>query len=317
MTIRAFFTGASLAVLLGLPTAAGAFVFNTPGEKSLFQPPFGSVFDTRSGLDEQAAGVVAFEDALHDGYKVFSDELGENLWGGDWDMLDAELFNHKARRAAANSAVFPENPIDRDLSAEDEIMFLGALRRLRQGFERGGRSVIPAQMARAQVSYDCWIVGVDDGSTDAAEICKAEFEDAMDQVEAVATASLTDFPYDTRAMTVSVARGAVDSYFVYFDFDKSDILTEGSRAIGEILTAALADPELTVRVTAHTDTVGTLDYNQALSERRANAVIGALVAGGIEPDRIVSVAVGQTQPLVPTADGVREQFNRVAEVDLL
>lgn len=308
------FIAATLAVLLALP--AQAFVFNTPGEKSAFQHPFGSLFDTKSGLYDQADG-IAFEQGLFVGYSALSDELGNNYLNFDWDFVDAELFNFKARSAAADDIVLPENPLDRDLTEEERTTFFKALRRLRQGFEKGGRTIIPAQAARAQVAYDCWIVSVDDGDPEKAEICQAEFEEAMDQVEAVATTALTEFPSANRADAVSATSGAVESFFVYFDFDRSNILTEGSRAIGEILTAALADPELTVRITAHTDTVGTLDYNQALSERRANAVIGALVEGGISPDRIVSVPVGKTQPLVPTPDGVREQFNRVAEVDLL
>ena len=75
--------------------------------------------------------------------------------------------------------------------------------------------------------------------------------------------------------------------------------------------------ESALRIIAHTDTSGSIDYNQALSERRANAVVGALITGGIDRGRVVSEAVGQTQPLVPTGDGVREQGNRVAEIDLL
>ena len=60
----------------------------------------------------------------------------------------------------------------------------------------------------------------------------------------------------------------------------------------------------------------TTDYNQALSERRKNTVLGGLIDGTIARGRMSSEAVGETQPLVDTGDGVREQGNRVAVVTL-
>jgi OOP family OmpA-OmpF porin len=60
-----------------------------------------------------------------------------------------------------------------------------------------------------------------------------------------------------------------------------------------------------------------LDYNQALSERRANTVILSLIQGGLNRSRIISEPVGETRLMVDTDDGVREPANRVAEIDLL
>jgi len=98
---------------------------------------------------------------------------------------------------------------------------------------------------------------------------------------------------------------------------RSELRAEGWRVVEEVLAAAAEFSDTTVRVVAHTDTSGPVDYNQALSERRANAVVGALIEGGLLRSRITSEAVGQNQPLVDTGDGVREQANRVAEIDLL
>ena len=64
----------------------------------------------------------------------------------------------------------------------------------------------------------------------------------------------------------------------------------------------------------HTDTVGPDAYNDALSRRRAQAVREALVRAGVDPGRIVTAGAGQEQPLVPTADEVREASNRRAEI---
>jgi outer membrane protein OmpA-like peptidoglycan-associated protein len=67
-------------------------------------------------------------------------------------------------------------------------------------------------------------------------------------------------------------------------------------------------------VTGHTDTSGAVEYNLALSLRRANSVKDALVARGV-PDGNVSVAGrGESELAVPTGDGVREQANRRAVI---
>ena len=309
--------GATLALFLGLTGAARAFVFNTPAEH-VFEHPFGSLFDTRLlGIDADRS--VAFNKALASGYSELSDE-DANKWitSNNWDFPDGELFKHKARTAGRNSLVLPEHPDDRELADEDRAMFRDVYDRLHRAFDHGARFEAPAVAAIAQVSYDCWISAVEDGDQEQADTCKAAFEDAMAAAEAAATYALTEFkPYGPPAATVVAAVEHPRSFLVYFDFDQSEIRQEGRRVIDEALAAAGDLTDTAVRVVAHTDTAGPVDYNQALSERRANAVVGALVEGGLDRSRIISEAVGQTRPLVDTGDGVREQANRVAEIDLL
>ena len=66
--------------------------------------------------------------------------------------------------------------------------------------------------------------------------------------------------------------------------------------------------------TGHTDKSGPDDYNMALSLRRANTVKNALVSEGVPATAIAVVGRGETQPLVQTADGVREPQNRRVEI---
>ena len=67
-------------------------------------------------------------------------------------------------------------------------------------------------------------------------------------------------------------------------------------------------------MTGHTDLSGSFDYNMGLSLRRADAVRDALIAGGVSPNQITTAGRGEAEPAVPTADGVREQANRRAEI---
>ena len=64
----------------------------------------------------------------------------------------------------------------------------------------------------------------------------------------------------------------------------------------------------------HTDRSGTISYNEALAGRRNASVTEYLTGRGIPMGRISSQAFGETQPRVPTEDGVRELQNRRVEV---
>jgi outer membrane protein OmpA-like peptidoglycan-associated protein len=74
----------------------------------------------------------------------------------------------------------------------------------------------------------------------------------------------------------------------------------------------IAHPGLRLEVEGHTDSVGSDDYNQQLSEKRAGAVRDYLVQQGISADGIVSRGLGKTQPVASndTAEG-RQQNRRV------
>jgi outer membrane protein OmpA-like peptidoglycan-associated protein len=312
-----FLMGAFLALCLSFAGPAQAFVFNTPNEH-VFEHPFGSLFDTRLlGID--ASDSIAFNQGLAVGYSELSDRDGDQwLETNQWDFLDAELFKHKARTAGRDSLVLPEHPDDRDLEDEQRASFRDAYDRIHRAFDRGARFEAPAEAAEAQVYYDCWIAAVADGEADEAAQCRAAYEEAIAAAEAAATYALTDFEgYERDLSPMSAMAEHPRAFLVYFAFDRSELRAEGWRVVEEVLAAAAEFSDTTVRVVAHTDTSGPVDYNQALSERRANAVVGALIEGGLLRSRITSEAVGQNQPLVDTGDGVREQANRVAEIDLL
>ena len=103
---------------------------------------------------------------------------------------------------------------------------------------------------------------------------------------------------------------------VFFDFNKSDITAAARRVIKAAADTAQSGHFVHVVVTGHTDTVGSAQYNQGLSERRAASVKGELVADGLPDSEITTIGVGKTGLLVPTADGVREAQNRRATIEL-
>jgi len=106
------------------------------------------------------------------------------------------------------------------------------------------------------------------------------------------------------------------SFQVFFDFNKSDITAAAAKVISAAAANVRAGNVTRIVVTGHTDTVGSAQYNQGLSERRAASVKHQLVADGISDGEITTLGVGKTGLLVPTADGVREAQNRRAEIVL-
>jgi OOP family OmpA-OmpF porin len=99
---------------------------------------------------------------------------------------------------------------------------------------------------------------------------------------------------------------------INFDFDKSDIKPEFEGVLDAGVEALNENPDTTVQVAGYTDSVGTDEYNQGLSERRANAVRDYFVSKGIDASRLTAVGFGETNPVADngTADG-RAQNRRV------
>jgi outer membrane protein OmpA-like peptidoglycan-associated protein len=106
------------------------------------------------------------------------------------------------------------------------------------------------------------------------------------------------------------------AFQVFFDFNKSDLTGAARQVIKAAATTAQTGKFVHLVVTGHTDTVGSAQYNQGLSERRAASVKSELVADGLPGGAITTLGVGKTDLLVPTADGVREAQNRRATIEL-
>ena len=109
-------------------------------------------------------------------------------------------------------------------------------------------------------------------------------------------------------------RSAEHESGVFFDWDQAALTPEGRRVVDAIAKQASADPASQIALVGKADLSGTEAYNLRLSQRRADTVRNQLVAQGIDANRIQTRWVGDTQPPVPTARGVREARNRVVEM---
>lgn len=111
-----------------------------------------------------------------------------------------------------------------------------------------------------------------------------------------------------------VAQAHARDFTVYFDFDKYNLTAAARRVVNAAIAAAKEGGPARVDVTGNTDLAGTNRYNLELSRRRAETVRNYMVAHGVDPGEIDIGARGKTDPIVRTADGVREPRNRRVEI---
>ncbi|OFY63271.1 MAG: hypothetical protein A3H98_02975 [Bacteroidetes bacterium RIFCSPLOWO2_02_FULL_36_8] len=110
---------------------------------------------------------------------------------------------------------------------------------------------------------------------------------------------------------------------VYFEFDKSVMLSGSEKDINLLHTFLLEHPDIKVEIGAHTDSKGSTEYNISLSQLRAQTVVNFLVAKGIEKKRLVAKGYGETQPIAANelSDGSDypegRQMNRRVEFKII
>ncbi|MDR3527870.1 MAG: DUF992 domain-containing protein [Rhizomicrobium sp.] len=99
------------------------------------------------------------------------------------------------------------------------------------------------------------------------------------------------------------------TFLVTFDFDKTRLSQDARAMIHDAAREARRDRPMEVRVVGHADHVGSNDYNDTLSMRRAEVVRQALAQDGIDA-KVVVDGRGYHDPLIPTDPGVRMRDNR-------
>jgi len=99
-------------------------------------------------------------------------------------------------------------------------------------------------------------------------------------------------------------------FMVFFGFNQSTLTAQALATIEKAVGAVHESGSAAIRVVGHADRAGSAAYNRALSLRRARSVRKALITFGIAAGAISISGRGESEPLVPTADGVRESQNR-------
>jgi len=109
---------------------------------------------------------------------------------------------------------------------------------------------------------------------------------------------------------------APPTFVIHFAFGSAEIPPAGRAIIAEAARTILRTGVSHVRIVGHTDTVGSDRSNQVLSERRAQAVLNALIAADVPPGIVSTRGAGERELFIPTGDEVREPYNRRVEISV-
>jgi OOP family OmpA-OmpF porin len=118
----------------------------------------------------------------------------------------------------------------------------------------------------------------------------------------------------TPAGAVVDERGCWVIRTIQFDFDKYDIKEEYYPRLNKVAEVMRQNPGLKVEIAGHTDSMGSAQYNQTLSEKRARAVTEYLVGKGISSDRLRPVGRGEDMPIASNDTKAGQAKNRRVEL---
>lgn len=104
---------------------------------------------------------------------------------------------------------------------------------------------------------------------------------------------------------------------VFFETAKADLLPESYNELDRLIGILNSNPGLVIEISGHTDNVGNGDYNQKLSQNRAQSVYNYLVSKGISPDRLSFAGYGMDQPVASNETEEGKAMNRRVEFRII
>lgn len=104
---------------------------------------------------------------------------------------------------------------------------------------------------------------------------------------------------------------------VNFKFDKYNLSPESYPILDHAIETLNKYPDMSILITGHTDSYGTNQYNDKLSENRVETVYNYLISKGVSPNRIEKQWFGETKPLRENSTDINRAFNRRVEIKVL
>ncbi len=105
---------------------------------------------------------------------------------------------------------------------------------------------------------------------------------------------------------------------IYYDFDEYYLRNDAKRELDQIAFLLQQNNNITIQMGSHTDTNGSIQYNDKLSNNRARSAVKYLIDRGINPERLTWFGYGENEPLIyPEKSDEDEQTNRRTEFRIL
>jgi peptidoglycan-associated lipoprotein len=134
------------------------------------------------------------------------------------------------------------------------------------------------------------------------------------------TVTATDARGGTATATVIVQvvrREELNFEDVHFDFDRFNLRPDALKILDEAITRLQANPDVRITIEGHCDSIGTVEYNLALGERRANSVRDYLASRGIMNVRLRTVSYGEERPAADNSTAQGRAMNRRAHLAVI
>lgn len=104
---------------------------------------------------------------------------------------------------------------------------------------------------------------------------------------------------------------------IFYDFDKSTLRPESKTEIDRLYELLLDNPTMRIELSSHTDGLGSDEYNNRLSQARAQSVVDYLMKKGVSQDRLTAKGYGKAQPVATNSTAEGRQLNRRTEFKVL
>lgn len=104
---------------------------------------------------------------------------------------------------------------------------------------------------------------------------------------------------------------------IFFDFDKDELQPESLSSLVRLYGFLMVNENVKILISGHTDNVGSNAYNQSLSQRRAESVKNYLLSKGIKEDRMLSLGMGDKEPIRPNDNPENRALNRRITITIL
>jgi len=236
------------------------------------------------------------------------------------DRLDAErrARQEAQEKAEADARAAQERAAQAQAQSEEDARKRAEAERARTEAQANQAASLAAQQ-QAQADADAARLAAENSerqkqeaqrATEEAERARAE---AVQQKEAMRARLLAQL--NQVLQTRDTVRGlVVNMPDVLFDFNKYTLKPAARERLARVSGIVLAYPDLKLEIEGHTDSIGTEEYNQTLSEKRAATVRDYLTSSGVSVDNVVARGLGKSDPVADNRSAAGRKLNRRVEM---
>ena len=214
-------------------------------------------------------------------------------------------------RAQADAAAAQQQAAQAQAQAEEDARQRAAAEQAKAQAQQQQAAALEAEQ-KAQAAAASALQAANQAQQERAQ-AQQEREQAIQQKEAMRARLLAQL--NQVLQTRDTARGLIVSMpDVLFDFNKYTLKPEARERLARISGIVLAYPDLKLQIDGYTDSIGSDEYNQTLSDKRAEAVRDFLVSNGVSMNNVAARGLGKADPVADNSTAQGRQLNRRVEM---